>query len=218
MDWERAIRQGRGELLRLVLWMLVRAGSGVVSKDVHLELLRMVRVAESGFRRLVVMAARGVTVRLVPTRRGPGPGVVERQRTALRRPPVPLFDRRKRFGAAGIGRAGDPRVTVIGLDDWQGRTVAEGAVERELNPLRLRHRLLALQAGLDDVPKHVLRLARCRARRAQTTARGGKALPISPMRPGWPPGYRINRQEAVHEMLLGLDSLARRADAAAVAR
>ena len=129
-------------------------------------------------------------------------------------PLVPLFDRRKRFGLSrGWSRAA-PRLTVVGVDEWQARVVPGAG---PLDPGRLQRRLSALQAGLADISKQALRLARWRARRDLRVATAKKVGPFSPMRPGWPPGYRVDRQEVVHEILDDLDILARRIENGAVA-
>ncbi len=213
MEWGLVIRRNTGELLQLVSLMLASLGSGVVSRGLHLSVLRRLRAVEAAFRRLVVVAARDVSVRVV-LRDAPVGGILCGQGSSARMPLVPLFDPRKRFGLSrGWSRAA-PQLTVLDVDEWQVRVVPDA---RPLNPERLQRRLSALQAGLADLPKQALRLARWRARRDLRVAAAKKVGPFSPMRPGWPPGYRVDRQEVVHEILDDLDLLARRIENGAVA-
>lgn len=208
MDWTLAVKRNTGELLQLVLGLFACLGSGAVSRDGHLRMLRTLRGLEAAFRRLVVVAARGVFVTL-RRRAGPVGNLPSGGRCGL--PAVPLFDPRKSFMPRRVSPVSEPRLTVIGVDPWQAQPMA-GAGAALPDPGRMRQRLLALQAALSDLPKQVRRLARLRARRDLRLAAGEKVGPASPMRPGWPPGYRRDGGEAIRALLLDLCGLARLAE------
>ncbi len=74
MDWARAIERNSEALKGIVealFAMLGLAGSATVSRipqPLHSAVLRVLRPAESALRRLVVIAARGLVVKLAPSR------------------------------------------------------------------------------------------------------------------------------------------------------
>jgi hypothetical protein len=214
MNRDLAMRRNRGELFGFLGWMLAsfqilrEMPVGLDAQAVHLAVLRMLRAVEAAVRRLVSVQASGMVVE--PSRVMPGD--VARGAGALRRMPVfRLLDPRKAFGSRPYGTVSAPRVTVIGLDDW---TPADGAdaVRKPLNIETLRRRLVAVQGALDDLPKQARRLVRWRMRQQRLMAAGNKRGPLSPMRPGWPPGYRVDGREAFHVVLLECDVLARRVE------
>ena len=74
MDWDLAIKRN-GEALKGIIAdlfaMLELAGEGMVARlprSVHSAVLRVLRPAESAVRRLIVIAARGLVVKLAPSR------------------------------------------------------------------------------------------------------------------------------------------------------
>ncbi len=74
MDWAMAIERNSEALVGIVaalFAMLGLAGAATVSRipqPLHRAVLRLLRPAESAMRRLVVIAARGLVVKLVPSR------------------------------------------------------------------------------------------------------------------------------------------------------
>ncbi|GAB4353170.1 MAG: hypothetical protein Kow0026_11070 [Oricola sp.] len=76
----------------------------------------------------------------------------------------------------------------------------------------LRRRLAALESALENIGAQAVRLARWQARRdfqrRQPNHRPGR---ISPMRPGWPPGYRKRPLHEIDDVLRECHSLAVRA-------
>jgi hypothetical protein len=109
-----------------------------------------------------------------------------------------------------------PRITFIGLteptpipDDWIP------SPDDEIDATRLCRRLAGLKRALDDLDGQARRLARWRARRtflsssSSSLSRGSPRF--SPMRPGWPPGFRKPAFHAVDDVLRECHSLARRA-------
>ena len=106
MDWSRAIDRNC-EALSVVLaaiFALVggRDGAGPVARRLRNAALLLLRPAESALRRLIVIAAQGLTVRLSPPRACP----LERLAAAggagsgSRPSAFPLFDRPKCFAPA----------------------------------------------------------------------------------------------------------------------
>ena len=126
-----------------------------------------------------------------------------------------------------------PRITLPGLTA-RHRLPPEPTPFDPIDATRLNLRLAALQAVLDDLPGQARRFARWRARRdamlAQraagragqdppggrdrrpdrrpAAARPRRALRLSPLRPGRPPGFRRRGRREVHELLDDLQKLA----------
>ena len=206
MDWARAIERNSEALKGIVealFAMLGLAGAAPVARlphSVHRAVLRVLRPAESAVRRLVVIAARGLVVKLAPSRpmsAGPiGKG-------GHLRPSFQLFDPRKNFALSRRGTATRmlPRIHIFGSDP---RVAALWSVpvrpadpapppDGFVNAERLSRRLHALKLALEDLPRQAKRLARWRLRRENAKTPKFR----SPLRPGHPPGYR---RKAVHEV------------------
>ncbi len=101
MDWARAIERNSEALKGIVeslFAMLGLAGAATVARipqPVHSAVLRVLRPAESAMRRLVVIAAQGLVVKLAPSR--PMPVGPIGKGGGSRRPSFQLFDPRKNF-------------------------------------------------------------------------------------------------------------------------
>jgi hypothetical protein len=164
--------------------------------------LRVLRPAESAMRRLVVIAARGLVVKLAPSRPMlPGPiGKGGHVRLSFQ-----LFDPRKNFAALRQDRRtatrDPPRIHIFGSDPrvaalWAAPPPAADPApppDGLVNAARLARRLQALRLALEDLPRQARRLARWRVRREKAKSPRFK----SPLRPGHPPGYR---RKAIHEV------------------
>ena len=100
MDWDLAIRRNSEALKGIVealFAMLGLAGGATrlrIPQPLHRAVLRVLRPAESAVRRLVVIAARGLVVKLAPSRPMPA-GPIGKGRAS--RPSFQLFDPRKNF-------------------------------------------------------------------------------------------------------------------------
>ncbi|MGB9142249.1 MAG: hypothetical protein WCB71_08630, partial [Aestuariivirga sp.] len=74
MDWARAIERNSEALNRIItvlfamLGLVGDAAVGRIPPSLHSAVLRVLRPAESAVRRLIVVAARGVVVKLAPSR------------------------------------------------------------------------------------------------------------------------------------------------------
>ncbi len=218
MDWARAIERNSEALVGIVemlFAMLGIAGSDMAARipqPLHSAVLRVLRPAESAMRRLIVIAARGLVVKLAPSR--PMPAEPIGKGCGSRRASFQLFDPRKNF--AGPRRrvfariaprihffGNDPRVAAL----WPAPQPAPDPApppDGLVNAERLSRRLQALKLALDDLPRQARRLARWRVRRETAPSLKFK----SPLRPGHPPGYRRKPVHEVDEVLIECHGLA----------
>ncbi len=164
-------------------------------------------------RRLIVIAARDVVVKLAPSLPMPAGKVIGTGGGS--RPPVfQLCDPRKRSKPVRAMKftrlvprihffPHDPRISALFPTP---RPVVEPPPppDGRVNATRLHRRLQALELALDDLPRQAKRLVRWQLRR--------KASPnfksTSPLRPGNPPGYRRKPIHEVDEVLIECDDLA----------
>ena len=220
MDWARAIERNSEALKGIVaalFAMLGLAGTDMAARipqPLHSAVLRVLRPAESAVRRLVVIAARGLVVKLAPSR--PKPVGPIGKGGGSRRPSFQLFDPRKNFAALRQHRRRPariaPRIHFFGSDPrvaalWSARPpVADPAPPPDglVNAQRLTRRLDALKLALEDLPRQAKRLARWRVRRENAPSPKFR----SPLRPGHPPGHRRKSVHEVDEVLADCHGLA----------
>ena len=214
MDWELVIKR-KSEALNAVIAglfaMLELSGEATVSRlprAVYFAVLRVLRPAESAVRRLIVIAARGLVVKVAPSRPMPKGHTITKS-GGNRLPAFRLCDTRKDFPELREPRVKyakyPPRILFFGegsrVDDlWPAPPPAAVPVsppDGMVNAERLSRRLQALKAALDDLPRQAKRLARWRQRR--------EAMPSpkfrSPLRPGPPPGRRKRHIHAIDDIL-----------------
>jgi len=210
MDWARAIERNSEALKGIVealFAMLGLAGEATVSRipqPLHRAVLRVLRPAESAMRRLVVIAARGLVVKLAPSR--PKPAGPIGKGGGSRPPSFQLFDTRKNFAELRQHRRkfrrNPPRIHFFPYDTLSPARppVADPAPPPDglVNAERLTRRLQALKLALEDLPRQARRLARWRVRRENAQSPKFK----SPLRPGHPPGYRRKPVHEVDEVLI----------------
>ena len=179
MDWDLAIKRN-GEALKGIIAdlfaMLELAGAATVSRlprSVHSAVLRVLRPAESAVRRLIVIAARGLVVKLAPARPGlrlkPAKPIAKGMGSS-RPPSFELFDPRKRLKPVRAMKPTwrVPRIRFLGPDPrvadlWPApRPVVElpPPPDGRVSATRLLRRLQALKSALDDLPRQARRLAR----------------------------------------------------------
>ena len=221
MDWDLAIKRNSDALKGIVDLLFVLLGLvGDVRLDripysVHRAVLRVLHPAESALRRLIVIAARGLVVKLVPSRPMPAGPIISKGGNS--RASFKLFDRRKSF--AELRQVTPPRrlprIHFFGPDPrvaalWASYRPAvaptppsnpDGLVDAE----PLTRRLQALKAALDNLPRQAKRLARWRLRRENIPSMKFK----TPLRPGPPPGHRKKPVHEVDEVLIECHGLAR---------
>jgi hypothetical protein len=220
MDWARAVERNSEALKGIVaelFAMLGLAGEATVARlprSVHSAVLRVLRPAESAMRRLVVIAARGLVVKPVPSRPMPAGPIGKGGQGGHSRPSFQLFDPRKNFEARrrrGPAR-NPPRIHFFTGDSWVTTTwsarppVADPAPPPDglVGAARLGRRLQALKLALEDLPRQARRLARWRVRRENAPSPKFR----SPLRPGRPPGYRRKPVHEVDEVLIECHGLA----------
>jgi hypothetical protein len=216
-DWARAIERNRDALTGIVaalfamLGLMGDATVGRIPRQLHRAVLRVLRPAESAVRRLIVIAARGLAVKLPPARPKPQGRIVRKGGTP--RPSFPLFDRRKRFDLRRrrTGPRPIPRIHGFNSDGefvtlWSASEPAAPTPEDDgrVDAGRLCRRLQALKLALADLPRQAKRLVRLRARREKVPS----LRFLSPMRPGRAPGYRRKPSHEVDEVLVECHALA----------
>jgi hypothetical protein len=211
MDWDLAIKRNSEALRGIIeaLFAMLDATVTRIPPPLHRAVLRVLRPAESAVRRLIVIAARGLVVKVAPSRpmpkghrigKGSGPS----------RPAFKLCDKRIFFPELDNRRVKyakyPPRIHFFGPDStvddlWPGRPRMTAPVSQPpdglVNGARLARRLEALKLALEDLPRQARRMARWRVRRE--SAKAPKFT--SPLRPGPPPGRRKKPTHEIDEVL-----------------
>ena len=196
-------------------------------------LYRLLRPAESAVRRLIFIAARGLKLDVHPARSvilgldaktSGAPSSLARTHSV--KPPrdektentastFPLLDPMKRFDFAPRRRYATksfPRISIIGVTE--PRPIPEKRLPLPEDPLDATHicrRLAALKHALDTLDSQARRLARWKALRdmaLKSTDPNRRRYRLSPMRPGYPPGYRRRKPHEIDEILEDLQLLA----------
>ena len=170
MDWDLAIKRNSEALkgiIEVLFAMLGLAGDatvGRIPRSVHSAVLRILRPAESAMRRLIVIAARGVVVKLVSSR-PMAKGTIIGKSGGRSSPSFQLFDPRKNFAKLRQHHRrpmrNPPRIHVFGYDPrvaalWPSPQPVAAPVpppDGLVNAERLSRRLQALKAALDDLPR-----------------------------------------------------------------
>ena len=120
MDWDLAIKRNSEALkgiVEVLFAMLGLAGEATVSRipqPLHRAVLRVLWPAESAVRRLIVIAARGLVVKLKPAASRPMPAGPIGKGGGSRLPSFQLFDTRKNFARASAAESscGIPRASI----------------------------------------------------------------------------------------------------------
>jgi|CXWL01.1.fsa_nt_gi hypothetical protein len=208
-NWDLAIKRNSEALkgiIEALFAMLGIGGDATVSripKPLHSAVLLVLRPAESALRRLIIIAARGLVVKVAPSRPMPkGHKIVKGGGSRL--PAFQLYDTRKDFPELRQHRIkytkNPPRIHFFPYDTLVPvpQPVAVPAPPDGLvNAERISRRLQALKSALDDLPHQARRMARWRVRRE--TAKSPKFK--SPLRPGPPPGHRKRQIHPIDEIL-----------------
>ena len=218
MDWARAIERNSEALKGIVaalFAMLGLAGSDTAARipqPLHRAVLRVLQPAESAMRRLIIVAARGLVVKLEPSRAMPKGHKIGKGGGRLRQPSFKLFDPRKRFAELRQHRVrytrNPPRIHVFPYDSLvaapRPAAVPVSPPDGLVNAARITRRLNALKLALDDLPRQAKRLVRWRLKREKAKSPKFK----SPLRPGHPPGSRRKPTHEVDEVLTECHGLA----------
>jgi hypothetical protein len=227
LDWDLAIKRNSEALKGIIaslFAMLELAGGITVSRipqSLHSAVRRVLWPAESAVRRLIVIAARGLVVKLPPSPPGLRPKPVGKigKGGGSRLPSFKLFDARKNFAPHRRKfMRNPPRIAFLSLPDPTVAAIFAARAARApapaaapvppsdglVNAVPLTRRLAALKLALEDLPRQARRMARWRARR--------EAMPSpkfrSPLRPGPPPGRRRKPTHLVDEVLIECHGLA----------
>ncbi|CAN5560202.1 hypothetical protein BH10PSE7_BH10PSE7_29930 [soil metagenome] len=212
MDRAAFIEDNRAILTRIVAALIAMTGfatSGQAAKlpqSVVRAVWRVLYPAESAVRRLIVIAARGLTVKLSPTWPKPK-GNVRGKGGGGERLSFQLFDSRKRFSPRRPAFAARPvpRVHCFGVSPlvplFQLRPVESPvpapAPDGDVDALPLGRRLAAIKLALENLPRQAKRLVRWQARRDRMQRPTFK----TPLRPGPPPGHRREPEQEIDLVL-----------------
>jgi hypothetical protein len=222
MDWARAIERNSEALFRVVasLVAMVRVrGGGVAAflpRDIYAAALILLRPAESAVRRLIIMAARGLVVKLKLSAARAFPAGLASNRDADRVPAFCLIDPLKRFAPDdfewGKSKAQViPRISVPGLFDPVFPPQPAFDTDDLVAATALGRRVQALRFALDHLPQQARRLARWKAKRDLARQSGLKTGRLSPFRPGYAPGYHRHKPQEVDDILSECHHFAREA-------
>ena len=188
MDWDLAIKRNSEALIGIVAALFAMLGLGGdatvarISRPLHSAVLRVLRPAESAMRRLIVIAARGLVVKVAPSRPMPK-GLKIGKGDGSRLPSFQLFDTRKDFPELRQPRVKyakhPPRILFFGpgsrVDSlWsvpEPSAAPPPPSDGLINAERMSRRLQALKVALDDLPRQARRMARWRVRREDAKAR-----------------------------------------------
>ena len=194
MDWERAVAVNREALFRIVAGFAALLAAFEGELRLPLGVYRAVAhglfKSETAVRRLIVIAARGLTVALKPRHPMPVGLVIRTQGQTSRPMAFQLFDSRVSYSwVEQPPHITGPRIRMVGAPDPRSQFLAlfkrpAGRFCSETATTQLRRRLGATLRALGDIPREAIRMARWKARRL------AMANPkfTSPIRPGPPPG------------------------------
>ena len=218
-NWDLALKRNSEALkgiIEALFAMLGIVGAETVSRiphPLHRAVLRVLRPAESAVRRLIIIAARGLVVKVAPSHPMPK-GLKIGKGCGSRLPAFQLYDTRKYFPELSQRRIKyakhPPRILFLGpdsrIDDLWARPVAVPPPPSDglVNAQPISPRLQVLKLALDDLPRQARRMARWRLRREAMKAPKFK----SPLRPGQPPGRRKRQIHPIDEILADCHGLA----------
>jgi hypothetical protein len=176
MKWQSAIDKNcmvlKGILATLFAMVAVSGDrSARLPRHLHRFALRLLRPAESAARRLIIVAARGLSVEFQPPRLRNHMPLRRRNRAVSEYArPLPLFDALVRSGV-GERRVG-PGIGALNAGPWAAFSGQRNQIrpvplspEDSLDATRLHRRIEALGRALDDLRGHAKRMARWQAQR-----------------------------------------------------
>ena len=236
MDWPMIVERNRERLLLAIAPLLAVLGFDQrrreeVPRHFHARSSALLRPAESAVRRLIIIAAIGIVVklRLGASRAFPA-GLAQRLKMALERrgalPGLCLIDPLKRFAPADFGWAQE------WSEDWGKEQVVCRAfrfpacidpvfpqavpVPNRNDPIDttvLLRRIRSLKEALDNLPRHAKRLARWKAKGELPRQPGMPHRPgrLSPFRPGPAPGKHLHEERGIDAILGDCHYFARKA-------
>ena len=235
MNWDEIIERNRERLLLAIAPLLAVLGfvqrrREEVPRHFHSFLITLLRPAEAAVRRLIIIAARGIVVklRLGASRAFPA-GLAHQLKKALeeedRFPAFPLIDPLKRFAPSDFGWVQEwsqewgkeqavPRISVPGVfDPVFPEAIHVPNRDDPIDTASLLRRIRSLKEALDNLPRHAKRLARWKAKNelARQPGAPSQARPPSPFRPGAAPGKHIHEEREIDVILGDCHYFARKA-------
>lgn len=209
MDWALAIKRN-GDLLKdIVLGLFLLAGVRpgrslfILPRSTVATIMLVLRPVESALRRLILIAAYGLTIK-------PQKVCSAADIARLAALPSHLWEGVGGGGAQCAFQLFDPLKTLDPDSIWDAVPVYESGYDLQPAPFwsdastdhtpidatHLGRRLNALMRALNDIPRQARRLKRWEQKR-DALLKAMKPTRLSPMRPGFPPGWR---QRRVHEI------------------
>jgi hypothetical protein len=212
INWTRAIETNREALEQVVeeifgLLKLALTGTPKLwPHEIQAMVRRLLRPTESALRRLIIIMARDVKVKLPPKR--PMPKGLKIARSVSGHMAFRLYDTRKRFAAETDAKREDRRGPRIHFFHGPGPLVpAPVPQKRKPNPATLFKRYASLKSALEDLPRQTKRMALWRLRRQAKENVKFK----SPLRPGQPPGHQKRPRFTIDRVLAICHGLAHEA-------
>ena len=228
MDWDLAIKRNSEALkgiIEVLFVMLGLDGRATVSRipwPAYRAVLRVLRPAESAVRRLIVVAARGLVVKLAPSRPN-GRGAVKSEKGGTARSLLPALRSAATHRVARAGRNPKRAVPRIHFFTTDGEFITMGP---PIRPAKAPARAKSAD-GLVNAARVIRRLQALEAALARSSPPGQAPGPLaereeksenpsfkSPLRPGHPPGYRRRPIHDVDELLVKCHWLAMGGDEA----
>lgn len=215
MDWPLAIDRNREALKRIVTALFALANAAFISsvpslrnlgkgaseavtlpRHLYAAILLILRPAESAVRRLIVIAARGLSLNPRAPRPLPAGLPAFPAYGALRTPAFSLFDPLKRFSPEDYDNNALPHVSFHSSSEVESSMPPLLTADQPVDASQLLGRLRALRHALSDLPRQARRLARWQARR-DLLLKAKRPTRITPFRHGLPPGWR---ERPIHEI------------------
>jgi hypothetical protein len=224
MDWNMVIERNSERLFvviaTLVSMIRIKGGgmAAFLPRDIYSAALILLKPAESAVRRLIIIAARGIAVKLKLGTTRAFPAGLALHASAERIPAFCLIDPLKRFAPEdfewGKSKAQViPRISVPGLFDPVFPQQPTLDTDDMVAAAALGRRVQALRFALDNLPREAKRLARWRMKRELQRQNGAAHKPgrLSPFRPGYAPGYHRSNPQEVDDILSECHHFAREA-------
>ena len=209
LDWTLAIKRNREQLKDIVLGLFVlakmRVGGSLFTlpRSTLAAIMLVLRPAESAVRRLIVIAAHGLSMTPKPPRdfvilgHRPEDPVSTMPDGIIRTRAFKLFDPLKSFDPESIWD--NHHVTyesAYGLTASASHSHDASLDHQTIDATQIGQRLNALMRALDNIPAQARRLVRWQAKR-DAALKAHRPTRISTMRPGLPPGWR---ERKIHEI------------------
>jgi hypothetical protein len=206
MDWQQAIERQRGALVRIVAALFAMTGlveGNTISRlprPLYRAVLRILYPAESAVRRLIIVVARGLQVRLPASRPVP-PGLKALQRKVSQRMSFKLLDGRRCFNPQSQrpARGSVPRIHAFSDGQWVtilGRSPFDPEPQKDntIDAARLARRLSAIKSALENAARGKASGTLAGKGRGQAARKIPQAAPPrSPSRPSRAAGTRSGR-------------------------